>query len=131
MAPAFLLSAMGMLLNLFATRLARVVDRARWIEAEFATRDRTLSVGELRILDRRMRIMQAAIGLCTGGAIAVCLVVAGLFLFSLAGAGFEAIVATLFVLAMAMLVSALVLFLYEVRLAGRAIRIRNELLERR
>ncbi len=129
-APAFLLSALGLLLNLFATRLARVVDRARWIEEQFATLPRALSVPELRLLDRRMRIINSAIALATGSAIAVCLVVAGLFVAGLIGTGFGRTVASLFILAMALLVGALTLFLIEIRLASRAIRIRNELLER-
>jgi hypothetical protein len=129
-APAFLLSALGLLLNLFATRLARVVDRARWIEEQFATLPRALSVPELRLLDRRMRIINTAIALATGSAIAVCLVVAGLFVAGLIGTGFGQTVAGLFILAMALLVGALTLFLIEIRLASRAIRIRNELLER-
>ena len=129
-APAFLLSALGLLLNLFATRLARVVDRARWIEEQFANLPRSLSVPELRLLDRRMRVINAAIGLTTASAIAVCLVVGGLFVAGLLGVGFGRTVAGLFILAMALLVGALALFLIEIRLASRAIRIRNELLER-
>jgi hypothetical protein len=129
-APAFLLSALGLLLNLMATRLARVVDRARWIEDQFAALPRMRSVAELRLLDRRMRIINIAIALATGSAIAVCLVVAGLFVAGLMGTGFGRTVAGLFILAMALLIAALCLFLLEVRLASRAIRIRNELLER-
>lgn len=128
-APAFLLAALGQLLNLFATRLARVIDRARWIEEHFETLTRTMTVPELRLLDRRMKIINAAIGFCTASAIAVCLVVAGLFVAGLIGIGFGQIVAALFILAMALLVIALALFLIEVRLASQAIRIRHELLE--
>jgi hypothetical protein len=129
-APAFLLSALGLLINLFATRLARVVDRARWVEQAFATLPRSLSVPELRLLDRRMRIINAAIALATGSAIAVCLLVGALFVAGLIGTGFGRTVAGLFILAMVLLVGALTLFLIEIRLASRAIRIRNELLER-
>ena len=55
MAPAFLLSALVLLINLFATRLARVVDRARWIEQQFGTLPRALSVPELRFPVRRAK----------------------------------------------------------------------------
>jgi hypothetical protein len=128
-APAFLLSALGLLLNLFATRLARVVDRARWIEEKFADLPRALSVPELRLLDRRMRIINGTIGLATASAIAVCLVVGGLFVAGLIGVGFGRTLAGLFILAMLLLIGALALFLIEIRLASRAIRIRHELLE--
>ena len=130
MAPAFLLSALVLLINLFATRLARVVDRARWIEDQFAALPRALSVPELRLLDRRMRIINAAIAIATASAIAVCLLVVMLFVAGLLDTRFGRTVASLFILAMLLLVAALGLFLLEVRLASRAIRIRNELLER-
>nr|WP_246331892.1 DUF2721 domain-containing protein [Sphingomonas chungangi] len=129
-APAFLLSALGLLINLFATRLARVVDRARWLEEQFATLPRSLSVPELRLLDRRMRIINTAIALATASAIAVCLLVVMLFVAGLLDTRFGRTVASLFIVAMLLLIAALGAFLYEVRLASRAIRIRNELLER-
>jgi hypothetical protein len=129
-APAFLLSALALLLNLFATRLARVVDRARWIEEKFADLPRSLSVPELRLLDRRIRIINIAIALGTASAIAVCLLVGGLFLAGLLDTRFARTVAGLFIAAMVLMIAALSLFLYEVRLASRALRIRNELLER-
>lgn len=130
MAPAFLLSALGLLINLFATRLARVVDRARWLEDRFSALPRTLSVPELRLLDRRMRIINGAIALATASAIAVCMLVVMLFVAGLLDTRFGRTVASLFIVAMLLLIAALGAFLYEVRLASRAIRIRNELLER-
>lgn len=130
MAPAFLLSALGLLINLFATRLARVVDRARWLEDQFARLPRALSVPELRLLDRRMRIINGAIALATASAIAVCLLVVMLFVAGLLDTRFGRTVASLFIVAMLLLIAALGAFLYEVRLASRAIRVRNELLER-
>ncbi len=129
-APVFLLAGLGQLLNLLATRLSRVIDRARWIEERYHELDRSRAVRELRLLDRRMSIISWAITLCTVSAVAVCLVVAGLFLARLMGMGFGRSVAGLFILAMALLVAALGLFLFEVHFANRSIRIRNELLER-
>jgi MFS family permease len=129
-APVFLLAGLGQLLNLLATRLSRVIDRARWIEEHFSMLDRKPAVQELRLLDTRMRVVSISITLCTVSAVAVCLVVAGLFVARLEGAGFARPVAFLFILAMALLVAALALFLVEIHFAFKAIRIRNDLLER-
>ncbi len=133
-APVFLLSGLGMLLNLFAGRLARVIDRSRWIEQRFDELEgepRLRAQRELRYLDQRMRIVGWSIGLCVLSCMAVWLVVAGLFIARLLGGGFARPVAFLFILAMALLVAALALFMLEVRLAARTIRVRNELMEKR
>lgn len=133
LAPVFLLTGIGTILNLLASRLARIVDRARFIEAAFTPAHDPLhhdQVRQLRLLDQRMRIVNTAIFLCTTSAVLICIVVAGLFVASLLGLGFARTMAALFVLAMLVLISGLVLFLWEIRVAVRAIQIRDELLER-
>ena len=131
-APVFLLSGLGALLNLFAGRLSRIVDRSRVIEARFAElvdADLARAVRELRLIDKRMRLISWSITLSTISAIAISLVVAGLFVARLAGGGFGRTTAVLFILSMATLVAALLLFLIEIHFANRSIRIRHELLE--
>ena len=133
LAPVFLLTGIGTILNLLAGRLARIVDRARHIEAAFTPAQDPLhhdQVRQLRLLDQRMRIVNTAIFLCTTSAVLICIVVAGLFVASLLGLGFARTMAALFVLAMLVLISGLALFLWEIRVAVRAIQIRDELLER-
>lgn len=133
LAPVFLLTGIGTILNLLAGRLARIVDRARYIEATFTPAHDPLhpdQVRELRLLDQRMGIVNTAIFLCTTSAVLICIVVAGLFVASLLGLGFARTMAALFVLAMLVLISGLLLFLWEIRVAVRAIQIRDELLER-
>lgn len=133
-APVFLLAGLGQLLNLFAGRLSRIIDRSRWFDEKFDGFDeagRARAVKELRLLDRRMRVVSWSITLCTASAMAVCLVVAGLFLARLTGGGFAQPIALLFIGAMALLIAALILFLHEIGLANRTIKVRNELLERR
>lgn len=130
-APVFLLAGIGAILNVLAHRLARVVDRARHLEAEFSSYDeaeRGRAGAELRLLDRRMTIANLAISACTASALFVCLVVAILFVADLGEYSFGRIVAALFVLTMALLIAGLLLFLYEVRLAMRSLRIRRALL---
>jgi hypothetical protein len=128
-APVFLLAGIGAILNVLAQRLARVVDRARTLEAEFAHfqpehRDRASS--ELGLLDRRMHVVNHAISACTASALFVCLVVALLFVADLAEIKFGTPVALLFITAMLFLIVGLILFLWEIRLAMSAIRIRSE-----
>ena len=128
-APIFLLSGVGAILNVLAQRLARTVDRARRIEAEFETleaKDRDMAMTELRLLDRRMGAANLAISCCTASALFVCMVVAILFVADLADFRFGRAVAYLFIVTMGLLIAGLLLFLYEVRLAMRAIRLRRD-----
>lgn len=133
LAPAFLLVATGSILNVVTGRLARVVDRARALQREHgetvgAEHERV--VLELRRLDRRMVVINWSIALCVACGIAVCLMVALLFLAG-SGSDYLAIpVAGLFILAMTMLLAGLVAFLIEVRMAIRTIHVPMELLER-
>jgi len=130
-APVFLLSGIAGILNVLTTRLARVVDRARRIEASIAgydqpTRDRALD--DLAVLDRRMVTVQYAVAMCTLSALFICLVVAILFVGDLFPFHGSAVVATLFVGAMILLSAGLVLFLLEVWIATRSVRVQGELL---
>jgi hypothetical protein len=133
LAPAFLLSAMGIILNMLTGRLARVVDRARMIEAAFTPRghpDHDHQVSELRLLDRRMKIVNNSILLATASAVVLCMVVAAMFVAELLGFSLARTLASLFALSLLLLIASLLLFLIEVRVAVRAIQIRDELLER-
>lgn len=132
-APVFLLAGIGAILNVVASRLARVVDRSRALSDLYSTTEgpeHTRIVWELRLLDRRMGYANAAIALCVGSAVMVCLLVALLFVTQIVGLPYRAAVAVCFILAMLLLIAGLLTFLYETRLARRAIRVREELLER-
>ena len=133
LAPVFLLNGIGAILTMLTGRLARIVDRARSIEDSFTPRDHPhhgRQVEELRLLDRRMRVMNTAIFLVTSSAVAVCTVVACMFLAELAGFGFARTLAVVFAAALLLLIVGLSLFLVEIRLAVNAIMVRDELLER-
>ncbi len=132
-APVFLLAGIGAILNVLAGRLARVVDRSRVLEERHASsegEDHRRTVIELRVIDRRMRLANAAIALIVASAIVVCVLVALLFITQMAGLAFRVAVAICFVLGMALLIAGLILFLIEINLALRALRVREELLER-
>jgi hypothetical protein len=133
-APVFLLAGIGSILNVLTARLGRVIDRARRLEARFAEMDddeRADYQRELRLLDRRMATAHWAISCCTASALFVCLVVALLFLSDMTDRGSARMVAGLFIAAMGLIVAGLTLFLYEINIATRSVRVSRHLLPRR
>jgi hypothetical protein len=125
-APVFLLSGIGIVLTVLTNRLARVVDRARKLEeAARAGAAETLEERrqELRIMARRTRLMNHAITLSTCSALLVAVVVVLLFLAAFLDFNATLAVAGLFILAMLSLIGALLLFLREVFLAIKALKI--------
>ena len=125
-APVFLLAGIAGLLGVLSTRLARIVDRARVIERRVpqAKREeqRTLLRRETTVLWRRIGLINWAIRLCIGGALAVCLVIMALFVGALVAVNIAVLVAVLFVLAMILIIAGLLFLLGEVRLSTRQMR---------
>lgn len=125
-APVFLLSAVGVTLTLLATRLARVVDRARALEQRESTThasDMQELHGNLQTLERRARLLGRAIALCTVCALLVSLVVVTLFLGALLDVRLATVIAILFIVAMFSFIGGLLLFLREVFVATQNLRI--------
>lgn len=132
-APVFLLAGIGAILNVMAGRLARIVDRSRKVEELHARStgvEHARHVQELRLLDQRIALTNWAIFVIVASAVAVCLLVALLFIGALADWHSGNAVAIVFVLAMMLLILALALFLREIHVARRGLRVRHELLER-
>lgn len=131
-APAFLLVGIGSILSVVTMRLGRTVDRARQLEDSLQSdtdeKGNSRMRAELVVLDRRMVFCQRAIGLSTISVLFVCFVIAALFVGVLANIDVAAVVAVLFVAAMASLIAGLLMFLVEVTLATRMLRVRAELL---
>ncbi len=127
-APVFLLSGVGVTLGVFTNRLARIVDRARAIEAELEknARDDVLR-GRLKTLARRASWINAAITACTFSGLMVALTVGLLFVHVLAGVHLGGAIAITFGLAMLTLTAALLAFLIEVRIATATLRIGTHL----
>lgn len=131
-APVFLLAGIGSFLNVLTGRLSRVIDRARALEELHPTASgpsRGRYIRELRQLDRRMAVINWAVLLTVGSAIAICGVVALLFVAELMHFRFGRYVAVLFIVAMAMLTAGFVAFMVEVRLSIDSTRIRRELIQ--
>lgn len=132
-APVFLLAGVGGLLNVVAMRLSRVVDRMRALEEDIPTAGaeiRRAEISELAAVDRRMRYCHWAIALFTAAALFVCLVVMILFVANLVTMDFSAVVSLLFIAAMGSLTLGLLLFLAEVTIATRSVRVSEQFLSR-
>lgn len=131
-APVFLLAGIGALLNVVTSRLGRAVDRARALEERLlAALDDSAAPrirNELGVLDRRMTLAQRSIFLFSFSALLVCVLVAALFVIDLVNLQLSAVVGVLFIGAMIALIGGLSLFLAEVTLATRMLRVRAELL---
>lgn len=125
-APVFLLTAVGSFLGVMTNRLSRVIDRARALEArlEIASAENAPVIkGQLKVLSRRSRYINAAITACTVTALLVCAVIAILFFTSYTDLDSRNVVALIFILAMCSLMTGLLCFLQEVFLATLNLRI--------
>lgn len=131
-APVFLLAGLAGILNVLVGRMARVVDRARAIEKlhPLSTgKEHDRHVWELRLIDRRLQVINSSIALCVASAVAICLVVAMMFVSSLVHLNIGGWVAGAFILSMLLLTAGLIAFMVEIRLSMRAVHVREELLE--
>ncbi len=131
-APVFLLAGIGAFLNVCAGRLARIVDRARALEPRIlasrgAEHDRL--IGEVRLLDRRIRIVNAAIFTTVLAALIISAVVVLLFVAFLTSYPIGTAVALLFIAAMIFTALSFAIFLHETRLGTRSVRVRSNILE--
>jgi MFS family permease len=131
-APVFLLAGLGAFLNVCAGRLARIVDRARNLEPRIlasrgAEHDRLIR--EVRLLDRRIRIVNRAIFLTVLAALLISTVVILLFTAFLTGFRFGTAIALLFIASMVCTGLGFAIFLHETRLGTRSVRIRTHILE--
>jgi MFS family permease len=131
-APVFLLAGLGAFLNACVGRLARIVDRIRNLEPRIlgsrgAEHKRLLD--EVRLLDRRSRIVSTAIFTTVLAALIISAVVVLLFLAFLTGYRFGTAIALLFIAAMICTGLGFAIFLHETRLGIRAIQVRAHILE--
>ncbi len=124
-APVFLLSGVGVTLGVLATRLGRIIDRARTLEKgppDGQGAPQQEAAVELRVLSRRAQLINRGITLCTTAALLICILIAGLFLGVLLGLELTIPLSALFVAAMLAMVGAYVSFIREVFLATASLR---------
>jgi hypothetical protein len=134
LAPVFLLSGIGAFVNVLASRLSRIVDRSRQIEplllaSRGAEHDRWIA--DLKVLDRRMLLINWATGLSVTSAMLTCLVVVLLFAANLVRTRMGTEIAWLFMVSMLTIGAGFGMFLLETMMAARAVRVRSELLQHR
>jgi len=125
-APVFLLTGFAGLLGVMATRLARVIDRARNLEAAWPGMDaeaRAAARREIHVLEHRRRVCSWSISCCTTAALFVCFVIVTLFAEEFFAANLRWLVGALFVSAMVAVISGLGCFIREVYLATHATRV--------
>lgn len=123
-APVFLLAGVGATLNVLATRIGRIIDRARTMEERLP--NVTAEVAQdlhdrLRVLARRATLINRAIALCVTCGLLVSLVVAALFISSALRIDLATPIAVVFVIALLCLAAALIYFLREVFMATAAL----------
>ena len=126
-APVFLLTAIGTLINALMGRLGRAVDRRRKLEellAAFEGDTRASMERELSVLARRIRLVLWAMGFAVLSAILVCLLIGTAFLGAFVALDLSKPVAAMFVLAIGALTVCLLAFLREVHRAAMADRAR-------
>ena len=125
--PIFLISAIGVTLNVLTSRLGRIVDRARAMEDILRRPDAQLDgrdlPGLLRVLARRAHHINVAITLVTVSALFIAVVVMMLFVNAFLQWNLSAFIASMFILSMLSLAGALLAFLIEVRIATATLRI--------
>jgi Protein of unknown function (DUF2721) len=125
--PVFLISGVGVTLNVLTSRLARVVDRARGLEQERQhaadERARADIDSRLRVMARRARHINSAITLATISALLTAITVMLLFTSAFMPVNFGGSIAVLFVSSMLCLALAYLVFLIEVRIATASLRI--------
>lgn len=121
LAPAFLLTAIAGLLNVMTGRLARIIDRGRFLSDRSVLSDKQHA--ELHGLERRRHSASAGITATTFSALLLCLVIAVLFLEVMLQLELKWLVGVLFTGVTVVLVVGLTFFLHEVHLATRTLRI--------
>lgn len=131
-APVFLLAGLGAFLNVCAGRLARIVDRARKLEPrilESRGEEHDRMIREIRMLDQRTRVVNAAIFSSVLAAVLISIVVILMFAAFLTGFRFGTAVALLFIAAMIATAAGFAIFLHETRLGTKSVRIGSHILE--
>ena len=127
--PVFLLSGIGTLINVFATRLARVADQVEKIAEtleQLRGGEKRSAGGRLRVLRVRSLALDLAVILGALGGAATCGAVLALFYGALRNARVASFLYGLFGFAIVCTIAALCAFVFEMLLASRIVRARVE-----
>ncbi|HSA91010.1 MAG TPA: DUF2721 domain-containing protein [Burkholderiales bacterium] len=119
-APVFMLTALGTVINALNLRLGRAVDRRRELEerlAGMAQAELPFAQDELATIARRIRFVYLAIVFAVISALFTALLIAGAFVGAFVRTDLSFTIAGMFVCAMVALIVCLLLFLREIFLA--------------
>jgi hypothetical protein len=126
--PVFFLSAIGVFLNVFSTRLGRVADHVDRLVDELRSADASRAAfleEQLHYLRRRSRILDFAVVLATIAGIAICCAAFALFLGALREKAAAPVLYVLFSTGLVCTLGALALFLVEMLIASRGLRLES------
>jgi hypothetical protein len=119
LAPAFLLSGIGAIMNVIMSRMIWISQRIENIEEGAESQRTARQAREVGWLMRRRKLMQGAIMFSTAAAAMISLVIGLLFISAYITAQIGTVIAALWVLTMVLLVTGLGFFLLETRLAAK------------
>jgi polyferredoxin len=121
-APVFLIAGVAGLLNVFTGRLSRIIDKLERLDAYISDEEKKDSnfildeklTKRRRFLVMRMQNTNKAIFFCTATGFMIALVILTIFASSLISLDAHFIISILFIISMACLIIALLLFLREI-----------------
>lgn len=118
LAPAFLLSGIGAVMNVIMSRMIWIAKRIETIEDKMEEHRTARQVREFGWLMQRRKLMQGAIMFSTAAAVMISAVIMLLFISAYITSQIGTVIAFMWVLTMALLVTGLGFFLLETRLAA-------------
>ena len=123
-APAFILTGVGAILTVMATRLARIVDRFRILKESnnFKSKDKE---SEMRYLLLRAKYTHWAITFVTIAALLLCILIASIFIATEVQFNLHKLITLLFITTMTAVIIGLLTFLKEVSLSKNVISIKK------
>ena len=119
LAPAFLLSGIGAVMNVIMSRMIWISQRIENIEEKMDAQRTAKQSREVGWLMRRRKLMQGAIMFSTAAAVMISAVIMLLFVSAYITSQIGTLIAAMWVLTMLLLVTGLGFFLFETRLAAQ------------
>ena len=118
LAPAFLLAAIGAVMNVMMSRLIWVAERIERLEERMEDERTTKEMAELARLCRRRTLAQRAVMFSTAAALTICVVVALLFISAFITPRIGSFIALAWIATMGFLITGLVHFAMETVVAA-------------
>lgn len=119
LAPAFLLVAIGSVMNVMVQRLTWVANRIERLEARYEGIDVEPCSDELSWLMRRRRVAQRAVMFSTAAAALISVLIALLFVSAYIELRIGTLIAACWVVTMLLLITGLAFFFAETRIAAK------------